>query len=974
MIRLSTLGGLDLRGSEGPAIRAVLAQPKRFALLTYLAVANSHSFRRRDSVVALFWPELDQEHARNALRQALWFLRRSLGERAIIGRSEEELGVDPAVLRCDATEFEQACGAGRPEEALELYRGDFLEGFFVSEASPELERWVDEERTRLRQLAAETAWTLAEARANEEDRVAAGRWARRAAAFLPNDETSTRRLIVLLDRLGDRTGAVQVFEALARRLHEELDLAPDPETCALIDAVRSRASPPVTVGDRPHHSGAPTRHAQTLDVPQSVSTSRPRPRRAIGLAIVIAGLGLAGVGAFAGWLGTAPRVDPNVVAVMPFRISASDSALGYLRHGMVDLLAAELTGEGGPRAVDPRAVLHAYGQPAGLADQGLTREAAVGIAQRLGAAQLIEGGVLGTRDHLVLSASLFDVPGGRTVARARVEGPADSIGILVDGLTAQLLADEAGEREGRLADVASLAALRAYLSGKAAERDGRLWEAVRQFDRALQADSGFALAALGLATVSGQIAGTDLGRAFRLAWAGRERLSPGDRALLTAQVGPRYPALPTRAELLNAAEAAVEAAPDRPEAWYALGEAYFHGGALLGLDDPRPRAADLFRRGLVLDSARGTRRPFVEPLMHLMEISLANGDAAAARSWGAMLLADSSREGADFVRWRLALGTGDSATLRSLRARLDQMDEASLSGIMDAGQVLGVGVGDAERAGGLLEGHFGPEKQWGINLWTLRVLTLNLGRPSKTVWLTDRLPNPDRWLPHLQPLLKVLDRLFWSGDSAAAAEGARQLDAFAAAPVPSDLEGRTVRANDLCALALWWIDAGDVARAARALSRFESVSVADSSSSAAGNKAVCTAMLEASLAATQHLPTTPELTARLDSILLTGPPTDWMSEATIVAGRLQASVGNHAAALRAFRRFADNNGQTYYLSTFLREQGREATLVGDTADAVRAYRHYLALRSAPEPGLQPEAERVRAELSRLGASARGVHD
>jgi len=53
------------------------------------------------------------------------------------------------------------------------------------------------------------------------------------------------------------------------------------------------------------------------------------------------------------------------------------------------------------------------------------------------------------------------------------------------------------------------------------------------------------------------------------------------------------------------------------------------------------------------------------------------------------------------------------------------------------------------------------------------------------------------------------------------------------------------------------------------------------------------------------------------------------------------------------------------LSTQLREEGRLAALVGDTAAAVRAYRHYLALRNDPEPVLRPEVERIRAELERL---------
>src|SRR5512146_1686913 len=135
MIHLRTLGLLDLRDADDREVRAILGQPKRFALLTYLALAGHQGFRRRDPITALFWPELDQEHARGALRQALRFLRRELGGGVVATRGEEEIGIHAAALQCDAPAFEAACDAGRPEEALALYRGDFLEGLFVSEAS-----------------------------------------------------------------------------------------------------------------------------------------------------------------------------------------------------------------------------------------------------------------------------------------------------------------------------------------------------------------------------------------------------------------------------------------------------------------------------------------------------------------------------------------------------------------------------------------------------------------------------------------------------------------------------------------------------------------------------------------------------------------------------------------------------------------------------------------------------------------------
>ena len=78
MIELRTLGGLDLHDSDGRELRVIFAASKRAALLTYLAIAKPRGFHRRDTLLALLWPELDQEHARGALRQALYLIRRSM--------------------------------------------------------------------------------------------------------------------------------------------------------------------------------------------------------------------------------------------------------------------------------------------------------------------------------------------------------------------------------------------------------------------------------------------------------------------------------------------------------------------------------------------------------------------------------------------------------------------------------------------------------------------------------------------------------------------------------------------------------------------------------------------------------------------------------------------------------------------------------------------------------------------------------
>src|SRR2546426_9919169 len=87
-----------------------------------------------DSLLALFWPELDQEHARAALRQALHVVRDALGADVIVTRGDEEVGLDFERIWCDVVAFDAVVAAEQFDEALGLYQGDLLEGLFSSGA------------------------------------------------------------------------------------------------------------------------------------------------------------------------------------------------------------------------------------------------------------------------------------------------------------------------------------------------------------------------------------------------------------------------------------------------------------------------------------------------------------------------------------------------------------------------------------------------------------------------------------------------------------------------------------------------------------------------------------------------------------------------------------------------------------------------------------------------------------------------
>ncbi|EMR01972.1 AfsR/SARP family transcriptional regulator [Cesiribacter andamanensis] len=158
---LYILGPAEIRTTDGTLVHSFLAGPKRLALLVYLLLKRPYGFHRRDSLLPLFWPEGGQKSARNALSNMLYHIRRTLGPAAILNRGSEEVCLQPGAFWADVRAFEECCQQGRLQEALRLYRGDLLKGFHITDASPEFDQWLEEERSRLTRLATEGAWTLA---------------------------------------------------------------------------------------------------------------------------------------------------------------------------------------------------------------------------------------------------------------------------------------------------------------------------------------------------------------------------------------------------------------------------------------------------------------------------------------------------------------------------------------------------------------------------------------------------------------------------------------------------------------------------------------------------------------------------------------------------------------------------------------------------------------------------------------------
>jgi TolB-like protein/DNA-binding SARP family transcriptional activator/Flp pilus assembly protein TadD len=326
---------------------ALARQAKRSALLAYLAAAVPRGLHRRDTLLALFWPESDTPHARAALNQALYVLRTELGDDTIVTDGDDQVGLRGDAVWCDAAAFEAALDAGRPHDALELYRGDLLEGFFVSGA-PEFERWLERARARLRERAAQGAWALADAKAAAGEPVDAARWARRGSSLAPADEAMARRLMTFLSGLGDRAAAVRAYDEFAASLKRDYDLAPSAGTQALAATIRAE-----------EHQVPATSSARAAVAPIPGSGKRRSGLVAALVAVVLVGaLGLTVVtrrGAE-----TAPSAVRPRILVLPFQ-NLGGARDAYLSDGITDEITARLATVKGLQVVGGRSALRYQG-------------------------------------------------------------------------------------------------------------------------------------------------------------------------------------------------------------------------------------------------------------------------------------------------------------------------------------------------------------------------------------------------------------------------------------------------------------------------------------------------------------------------------------------------------------------------------------------------------------------------------------
>lgn len=220
-----------------------LALRKGLALLVYLGEARGAV--ARETMATLLWPETPRETSLARLRRLLHRVELALG-RSVFETDRTSLRWSSDVeVQLDSQLFEQACDRGAFEQACLIYRGDFLAGF-APEECPEFDDWAFFRREALRGRLVHALERLVQDKNAAGEHFAATVHAQRLVELDPLSEVYGRHLIRSLLLAGDRGAAERHHAALTQRLRDELGVAPEAETEALISPAAAPQAVPMT--------------------------------------------------------------------------------------------------------------------------------------------------------------------------------------------------------------------------------------------------------------------------------------------------------------------------------------------------------------------------------------------------------------------------------------------------------------------------------------------------------------------------------------------------------------------------------------------------------------------------------------------------------------------------------------------------------------------------------------------------------
>jgi DNA-binding SARP family transcriptional activator/tetratricopeptide (TPR) repeat protein len=506
MIRLRTLGGLSLEGDSAPAV-----QRRPLALLAVLAAAGDLGVSR-DKLLVYFWPESDEDRARNVLRQLLHTLRRDLALTDLfVGTTE--LRLNSALLTSDWAEFERACDAGDDAGAVTAYRGPFLDGFYLSNASG-FESWKEAERARLARKFVDAAERVARAASLAGEHLRAiGMW-QRLAVTEPLNSRIAIELMRAMAAAGDVGGALTHARIHETLLREELGAAPD---SGFGDAVRQLLHPK---RPGPAHSSDGAGRGPPIQLTPSTGSDHDVASSSVPALNVSSDVGRPAryrTGRFLLVIGALVAITTSVATLPGKKRSGSETTVDSESPAYLVVALAE-AGAPAPRVSAARALYQELARWEGIrlvdwpdASEGVDRDAtrnvtqAIGTARRLGVTRLIVERRWSESDDTVTGFAAFDVRSAKAYRTSMVrfergQPRADDL----RRVAREALVTESQAEVPEVGPVGTTvyAAWKAYISGQVALKSWSLAAARREFQVAVLLDPRFPEAHFWLARVS----------------------------------------------------------------------------------------------------------------------------------------------------------------------------------------------------------------------------------------------------------------------------------------------------------------------------------------------------------------------------------------------------------------------------------------------------------------------------------------
>ncbi|MDE3004385.1 MAG: hypothetical protein OXU38_14140 [Gemmatimonadota bacterium] len=554
-----------------------------------------------------------------------------------------------------------------------------------------------------------------------------------------------------------------------------------------------------------------------------------------------------------------------------------------------------------------------------------------------------------------MNARLLDVSTGEAVGDATVDGSADRLRESVSQLAGQVLSMEAGADKGQvdyLNDV-PMDALQAYLEGRRAYRQTAYVEARGAFSRALDIDSTFALAALG--AVDAVQMGLDAdrfnfgARARRLLVQSLDRLPQRDRDFVEIWLdysGTRISAV----ERVEKGQELVRRFPDKAEAWYLYGDAFFHAQYRVAESDWGRQALEAFDRAIELDP--GLR---VVDQHRTFDIYLSDDTVGLRALVASEASSDVMSESVIMARAAMAYILGEPEALEWFEANLESLPfpAAQLVAAVAAWPTATVPTRLADRIFDQMERSAFAEADHRQALLQRYAYLRSGGRGAQAdeqlrVIEAEYGPRPDSW---------VSAYLYWDGLRESAVAAVPRLEAQidgGNGPITYADGGQSA-----CILELWRLREGDTSTVTSTIERLRAG--ADDPDPAHGHNALCALTLETIAADRKDSPGADGLLNQLVQVLDEGPAQrpNWVS---LEAAWMLEDRGDVGAAARVAGYVSGTDPYSFAASTVHREAARLSLAAGDSAKASHRFQWYITARPDPDPEFLALDREMRATM------------